>query len=479
MSSRNERPSEAILRGSISGALLRLAGPVVLANVLQTVYQLTDTFWVGRLGADAVAAVSFSFPVIFLLISVASGITIAGTILVAQYEGRGDRERVDYIAAQTYGLVGTAAVILSFVGYYITEPAMVLMGAEGDVFPLAVDYLQISFIGLIFVYGYFIFQALLRGVGDVRTPLVIVFGTVLLNFILDPLFILGFGPVPAYGVAGAAAATVATQGLAAVIGTWLLFSGRRSIRARVRDMWPDWPLARRIIALGFPASVEQSARAFGLTVMTILVASFGSDAVAAYGIGSRVFSFILIPALGLSMATSTVVAQNLGAGQLPRALKSTRIGTWIAFLTLTAAGLMTYLFARPIVTAFVPDEPVVIAEGARFLRIMAPTWGFIGVQIIIGGAFSGAGRTFVSMTLALMSLWVLQFPIAFILSQQTPLGLAGIWWAFPFSNVATAGLAVVWFMQRTSLRARTLELDMDEAVQERAMAEATLEQPME
>ena len=470
---RAPRPSDAILEGPIARSLLALAGPVVLANVLQTVYQLTDTFWVGRLGAVAVAAVSFSFPVIFLFISVGAGLTIAGTILVAQAEGRGDAREVDYVAAQTYALVLLISVVLSVAGYALAGPTLGLMGADAEVLPLAAEYLRLSFLGLPFVFGYFVFQALLRGVGDVQTPLYIVGGTVLLNFLLDPLFILGWGPVPQLGVAGAAAATIGTQGLAAAIGAWLLFTGRRPIRVRVRDLRPDLQLARRIARLGFPASVEQGMRALGLTVLVTLVAGFGSEAVAVYGVGTRIFSFVLIPALGLGLATSTVVGQNVGAGQRQRARETTTVGAKIAFWTLSAAGALAFAFARPLVAAFVPGEPAVIEQGAHFLRVMAPTWGFIGAQVVIGGGFSGAGRTYVSMMLAIASLWVLRFPIAWFLSSRTDLGVDGVWWSFPASYVGGAVLAVGWFLHVL----RQPVDDDDEGLEEAAVAEATVERP--
>ena len=168
------------------------------------------------------------------------------------------------------------------------------------------------------------FQALLRGVGDVKTPLYIVGGTVLLNFVLDPLFILGWGPVPQLGVAGAAAATMGTQGLAALIGAGLLLSGRRPIRVRWATSGRTSRSPRRIARLGFPASVDQAMRALGLTVLVTLVAGFGSESVAVYGVVTRIFSFVLIPALGLGIATSTVVGQNVGAGQRGRARHATR-----------------------------------------------------------------------------------------------------------------------------------------------------------
>jgi len=171
---------------------------------------------------------------------------------------------------------------------------MVLMGAEPAVLAGAVSYLQISFIGVIFLFAYFVFQSLMRGVGDVKTPMYIVFGTVLLNLVLDPLFIFGFGPIPAYGVSGAAIATIGTQGIAAIIGIMMLFSGRYGIHLKRNHLKPDFAIIKKMFKLGYPASIEQSARALNFTVMTLLVASFGTLAVASYGIGFRILSFIII-----------------------------------------------------------------------------------------------------------------------------------------------------------------------------------------
>ncbi len=437
------------MQGPILRGLLALAGPIVLANVFQTLYQLIDTFWVGRLGVNAVAAVSLSFPVLFLLISLGSGLSVAGTILVAQHEGRGEVQQVNHVAAQTLMLTFFVSIGISLLGWFTAAPTMRLMGAAPDVLPDAVAYLKISYAGMIFLFAYFVFQSLMRGVSDVKTPALIVFGTVLLNFVLDPLFILGWGPVPGFGVAGAAMATLGTQGLAAVIGIGVLFSGRYGIRLTWRRFRPDWPLANRMLRLGFPASVEQSTRALGLSVMTFLVAAFGSVTVAAYGIGIRIISFVIIPALGLSMATSTMVGQNMGAGRIDRAERVSWISAALGFGALSLAGLGFYLFARPVSAAFIPGEPDAIAQSARFIRITALTFGLIGVQQVLNGAFRGSGNTLISMVLAIVSLWVLRFPLAYALSERTTLGADGIWWAFPISNVAAAAITLIWFWRGT------------------------------
>ncbi len=470
------RPPQTLTEGPILRTLVRLAGPIVAANVLQTVYQLVDTFWVGRLGAAAVAAVSLSFPVIFLLISLGGGIGIAGTILVAQSAGRGDRPEVDRVAAQTMSLVVLIALALSALGYAAAGGVMRAMGAGPETLPLAVSYLRISFLGLVFVFAYFVFQSLMRGVGDVRTPMFIVAGTVLLNFLLDPLFILGWGPVPAMGVAGAALATVFTQGLATAVGVAMLASGRYGVSLRGQRLVPEPALVRRLVRLGLPASVEQSTRALGMAMMAFLVAGFGRDVVAAYGIGTRILGFVIIPGLGLSMAASTMVGQNVGAGRLDRALRVARVGTALGFVALSAAGVAIFALARPLTAAFIPGAPAVVEMGADFLRIMALTFGFIGVQLVLNGVFRGAGNTVVAMVLAIVSLWVLRFPLAYALAERSPLGPRGIWWAFALSNVAAGVIAVGWFLRGSWKRRVPGE---EEHLQELVVAEAMVEEGVE
>ena len=301
----------ALLEGPIFRSLLQLTIPIVLATILQSAYQLTDAFWVGRLGGYAVAAVTVSFPLMFLMIALGAGMAIAGSTLIAQYFGARNGPMVNHVAAQTLLMVALASVVFGTIGYSMAPAVLNAMGVEPEVLPAATQFMRVSFVGLVFVFGFAMIQAVLRGVGEVRLPLYIVFGTVLLNFVLDPLLIFGIGPIPATGVAGAALATIGTQSLAAVAGLALLLSGRYGIHLALHHFRPDLPFFKRAFLLGFPASVEQTARALGLTAMTFLVARFGTVTMAAYGIGFNVLSFVIIPAMGLSMATSTLVGQNI------------------------------------------------------------------------------------------------------------------------------------------------------------------------
>src|SRR4051812_13836760 len=228
-----------LLEGPIVKSLLALAIPIALANILQAAYQLIDAYWVGRLGGSAVAAVSVTTPVMFLTIGLGAGLALAGSTLIAQYFGARNQEMVDHVAAQTLLMIVFVSVVLSVFGYLFAPTLLRLMGVGPDVFPGAVGFMRVSFAGLVFNFFFFMFQSIMRGIGEAKLPVFIVLGTVILNFILDPPLIFGWGPIPAFGVMGAAMATFCTQSLAALVGLGVLLGGRYSVHLAWRDFVPD------------------------------------------------------------------------------------------------------------------------------------------------------------------------------------------------------------------------------------------------
>jgi putative MATE family efflux protein len=435
------------LEGPIGTALIRLAIPITLGNLLQTGYQLTDAFWVGRLGAAAVAAVSISFPVNFLVIALGAGFGIAGATLSAQYMGAGRQDMVNHVAAQTMMMVTVTSAVLGAAGFALAPHLLELLGVAPDVYVGALGFMRVSFVGFIFVFAYGMFQALMRGVGETRTPLMIVFGTVVLNFLLDPLFIFGLGPLPPQGVMGAALATLATQGLAALLGIAIFLRGRHGIQLSWRGFRPDPVYIKRAFFLGLPGSIELSTRGLGPMLLSFLVAGFGTVTLAGYGIGSNILQFVTIPAWGMSQAVSTLVSQNMGAGNLQRAARVAWLGSGASFVILSIVGLIAYVFAPALVAFFVPPSPEVIAEGAQFIRIMCLAWGGIGVQLCVVSAFRASGNMLAAMMIALVSQFVLQFPLAYILSKHTSLQASGLWWSFPITTIMVAIVSVCWFAQ--------------------------------
>ncbi|MBB4636074.1 MATE family efflux transporter [Longimicrobium terrae] len=461
--------SRNLLEGPILGSLLTLAIPIAAANILQAAYQLNDAFWVGRLGGAAVAAVSVTTPVVFLTIAVGAGLAIAGSTLIAQYYGARNQEMVNHIAAQTLLMVVIVSAVLGTAGYIAAPSLLKLMGVAPEVYVGALGFMRMSFIGLVFNFFFFMFQSIMRGVGEARFPVLIVLGTVILNFALNPLFIFGWGPVPAMGVMGAAVATVGTQSLAAVIALIVLLRGRHGVHLAWRDFRPDLAYIKRAFFLGLPASVEQSARALGLTVLTFLITSFGTLTVAAYGVGSTILQVVMIPAMGLSMAVSTLVGQNIGAGNIERAAQIGRLGAWLGFGILTAFGVIVFALAPQLVGFFVPGDQDVIAAGTVFLRTIALSWGFLGAQLCMTGVLRASGNMVMTMMLTLMSQWVLQFPLSYVLSKHTAMGSRGIWWAFPITYTITVLVTLAVYARGDWKRKRLAE--PEEELTERVTAD--------
>lgn len=471
------QPQEDLIQGPLFPAIVKLAIPLVLANLMQTAYNIVDTYWVGRLGKEAIAAISLSFPVIFLIISFGAGLTIAGTVMIAQFTGMHDQENVDLTAGQTIILLVNVSLIITVVGLLSSGPLLNLMGAEPGVAEQATIYLNILFGGSIFIFMFFVFQSILRGWGDTKTPMWVMLGSVIANMILDPFFIMGIGPFPELGIAGAAWATLISRGISAIVGMWILFSGQKALHVRLYHLKPHWDMQWQLIKLGVPASIEQSIRALGITVLVFIVTSLGTTVVAAYGIGARMFSFVIIPAMALSMATSTALGQNFGAGNLDRAEKAAWIGAGTGFIALTIIGILFYIFATPISALFIKGSPEVVRMSSTFLKIMSLTFGFLGLQIILNGGFRGAGRTTTAMVMAFISFWVLRIPLAFLFSKVFDWGANGIWWAFPISIIISSLVTTGWFMrgnwkiERPDATRRLQERIINETVAEEGVAD--------
>jgi putative MATE family efflux protein len=443
----NEKRHELYTRGPILRALFILAVPIIIGNFLQTAYQITDIFWVGSLGKEAVAAVSICFPIIFLIMTFSGGIGLAGGVLVSQYKGRQEHKKVDFISGQTLFLAFVISLFSSILGYIFAPQIMGIFGTEEIVFYNALSYIRVSFLGMVFVFGYMVYQSLSRAVGETKAPVFIIFATVLLNFFLDPLFIYGWKFFPAMGVAGAATATLITQMIALIVGMVILLRGKTGIHLKLEYFKPNFEQIKKIMFLGVPISLEQSSRAVGFILINLIVASFGTIALASYGIGSQMISLIIIPALSIAIANSTLVGHNIGAGKIKRAEQVVKISVAFGFVLLTAVGILFFIFANNIVSIFINSKDIeVIKEGALFLRIVSLSFGFIAVQMSILGSLRGAGNVKSTFFIA-SSTVAFQVVSAFLISKYFLKNQIGVWYAFPLSNIFGALLAYFVFFR--------------------------------
>jgi putative MATE family efflux protein len=461
--------------GDIGKPLFYLSLPIVVTNLLQTAYNLADTYWLGRYSTEALAAISFAFPMVFLLISLGMGITVAGSILVAQHTGADEERQGQYAASQTVTFAVVAALVLGGVGYVAVEDFLALLGASPDVLPLATAYMEVVSAGLVFMFGFFVFTALMRGYGDTITPMLVMLGTVVLNILIDPFLIFGFEANPLFGmlgargleaalfdltgyagsgVAGAAYATIFSRGLAFAVGLVIMLRGTRGVQINVRDMAPDLGYARRILRLGVPASIEGTGRSLSVNLMLVIVGLFPTVVVAGYGIGVRVFSVIFLPAIAVARGVETMTGQNIGAGKPDRAKSAADLAAKVMLLVLGGVGVVVWVAAGPISAVFT-DDPAVVDVSRQFLRYVAPSFGFIGVMRAYTGSFRGASKTMVAAAISILMLGFIRLPLAYV-GVRPPaflgvdsLGSDGIWLAFLVSNVLGALIAFAWYRRGT------------------------------
>ena len=435
------RPND-LTTGPITGSLLKLAWPVMLSNLFQTLYNFVDRLWLGQEPSGVgIAAVQISFPLVFLTISVASGITVAGMALIAQYTGANREEDANLAAGQVFVFSAALAVLLAVAGYFAAGPIMSLMGADPELTTAATTYLQIIFMGAPLIFTTFLFAALLTGIGDTVTPMILMGISVGANILLDPFFIFGWGPFPEWGVMGAAVATVLARGMVALAGFYLLFSGRLGIHIRVSHLKPRWAIIRQIASIGSMASIGQTGTALGFTILNGALARLGTAVISAFGIGTAFISIALMPAMGLGQATATMVGQNLGASKPERARRVAWDGMLISTVILVAAAALVIPFRAHLIRFFMSD-PEVVRIGVRMLLLVGFAFPFMGIIQVMTGVYQGSGHTAYSMFFGLFRLWGLRIPLIYLLAYALGQEADGVWWAMFWSNL---GAAVVSF----------------------------------
>jgi len=464
MSNNKEDKFSYITKGPIFSSLLKLSLPIMVSQLMQTLYNLADTLWVGRVGADAVAAISISFPILFLMIAIAAGLTIAGTAIIAQYKGAGNMEDINRVLGQLVTYIGTIAFIIMIIGLLFSKQMITLMGAEPGIVNDAAGYLKIIFAGMPFMFGFFIFSSILRGIGDTVTPAIMMFISVILNIILDPLLIFGIGPFPELGVQGAAVATIFSRALVTIYAVYLIIRGIRGLKLSFSNMVPDFEIIKMITRIGIPSSVEQSMIALGQLFMTGLVTGFGTMTLAAYGIVNRIVSLPIILAFGVSAAATTMVGQNIGAGEKERAEKTAVISITSIFVSLTVFGAIILIKPEFVISIF-NNAPEVLEHGSNYLAIVTLTFGFIGAMNVVNGVFKGAGRTVPPMIISTASQWIFRVFLGYLFAHIFNWHQFGLWWAIAIANIAGAVIGIIW-LKVSNWSTKIIEDDKSKIIKE-------------
>lgn len=440
---------DLILNGNMMQAILSIAIPVVINSFLQTMYNLTDTFWLGKLGTYELAAINLVTPLQNIVVNFGSGITVAGSVLIARNIGAKQDEQARAMANQIFACAMIFAVVCAGMIAVFTPGIVTWLGADGNTWKYACTYMQIVILDMPFLYTVNIFASIHQAQGDTVSPMFLNLGGICLNMVLDPLFMI----VLSGGVAGAALATVMAKAVPAVIAFVLLNRKNQLVNLDLRHLRFEKEKLKSIVTIGLPTAIGGSTMQFGFLLMSRNVFKYGTEAMAAYGIGNKVNGLISLPSNGIGSAVATIVGQNVGAQQMDRAEKGYKLSMKISVIFLLAGGMI--LSRAPISTAIVSifsDDPSVIGMAADFLSIMA-FWCFTnGVYNSTTGLFQGTGHTEVTMAVDVTRLWVFRFATLYICEHWLQMGVRSVWYSVVISNGISAG--ILYILYRTRLWSR-------------------------
>jgi putative MATE family efflux protein len=432
--------------GSIPRHLLSFSIPMLAGNMLQSGYSIINMIWVGNIvGENGLGATAVSFPIMFILIGLAAGATMATSVLVAQYYGAKNFDRLKRVVDNSVSICVLLSLVLTTGGIIFSDFLLRLMDTPAPIFPMASTYLKISLGGMILLYLMFVITSILRGIGDTVTPLLFMGMAVTMNAILDPFLIIGIGPFPRMGLNGAAWASVLSQAFGLTLGLIYLNRKNHLIAIGFRKLTFDKQITWLIFKIGFPSMIQQSLVSIGQAFVTTYVNFFGPAAIAAFGAAGRIDMVATMPAIAIGMAATALTGQNLGAKK-PERVKE--IFKWALLMGTIISGFVSVLaisFPRLILSMFIHHEPV-LDIGVDYLRIVGPFYFLFALMFVSNGIVNGAGQTLVTMTFSLLSLWAVRVPLAAFLSQHTSLGMRGIWIAMSAGFVVTAGVSYLYYL---------------------------------
>ncbi|PYZ92377.1 MATE family efflux transporter [Salipaludibacillus keqinensis] len=423
--------------GSIMKKMVLFSSPIFLTNILQTSYQVIDSIWVGNLlGANALGALAISSTVVFTILSFIIGINTAALTVLSQHKGAKDDEGLKKSLNGFVVVLGSLTIILGLIGFFVSGQILQWMGTPDEILPLATLYLRINFVGILFLFGYNFIATVLRALGDSKTPIRFVLLAVILNTVLDPIFISVFD----WGIAGAAYATIVSQGTAFLYG--LIYSVYKAGVPFSIPFMPAMKQLKRIFKLGLPSGLSMMVISGGVLAIMTVVTSFGEEVVAGFGAAQRLDSLIMLPALTLGSAINSMAGQNIGAEKWDRVGEISKNGLiLIATVSLTMSALV-FFNAERAVSLFVQDQDTV-AFGTMYVQTVAFFYPFLGVNFVLNGVVRAAGAMFQVFVLNVLSFWVLRFPLTYLFSLW--LGERGIGVGMAVSLVLSSVLAVGYY----------------------------------
>lgn len=433
---------KAYTEGSVMRSILRMGLPSMLGFGLGNVYELINAFWLSRLGPEPVAAITILGPLLWVVHTANTAVGAGSVAIISRRYGEKDAFQTEMAIKEAVALKWIAALFFGILGYLTAPFFLRILGAKGEVYDMGLIFGRIIFLGQGFNFATYTIFTALRGVSNPKKAMILMFGLSGLNMILDPIFIFGWGPLPAMGVAGAAYATVISYAIAFIVGMILFYTGGANVKLHFRTgrirLQPMWVMLK----IGLPAAVGQMSFSLSRLIIMPMIAMFGTGVVASYGVGQRVSNLGITLLVGIGLGLSALIGHNLGAKQHERtrqiAYKAIMLGTGI----MTAIGIVTFIFARPIMHVFFADDEI-IGYGVILLKIFALHFPFLGLYLMMENVYTGVGDNKPPMVFNSIYAWIMEIPAIYFTTQVLHFDQAAVWWSI---TLATIAITIVYFI---------------------------------
>jgi putative MATE family efflux protein len=435
----DRKPRKNLLDAPVGRTILELAWPMVFGMAAVILFNVVDTFYVGRLGATELAAMSFTFPVVFLVMSIAMGMGVGVTSVISRVIGEGDFQTVRRITTDGLILANAIVVVVAVGGLFTIEPLFGALGASPDLVVLIRQYMIPWYLGIGFIVIPMVGNSAIRATGDTRTPALIMMIAGGVNIVLDPLLIFGPGPFPRLELQGAAIATLLSYSITFVAAVWILDRREHMLtfaRPRVAEVLDSW---RRILYVAIPAGFTSSLLPIANGIFTRMVSHFGAEAVAAYGVATRIEALSLIGTHALFAAVAPFVGQNYGARRIGRVGAALGFSVKASLVYGAVLAVVLAAFARPL-SALFSAEPAIVATSAHYLWIVPVSYGLLGDLYIVNAMFHAVNQPYKSAFIIVLRLFVFGVPLAYFLSLA--LGVNGIFAGLAIGNVIVGVIAL-------------------------------------
>jgi putative MATE family efflux protein len=415
--------------------------------VLQSVNGSINAVWVGKfLGTAALTATNNANIVMFLLLGAVFGITMSSTILIAQYVGGRKPLEAKRVVGTSATFFMLLAVLFAVLGTLFSPHVLSWMGTPHDALPLAVAYMRVMFIALPASYGFFFINAALRGAGDSKTPFYYLVLSVVLDIVLNPVFIFGVGPIPALGIAGSATATLVAQVISLVALVRHVYRRKNPLalhKGEFHLLKIDWAIVRTLVTKGIPIGLQMIVLSSSMVLFMRIVNRFGSDTAAAFAASMQLWNYVQMPALALGAAVSSMAAQNIGAGLWDRVGQTARYGVLFNFALTGVPVLLIYLASRHAIGVFLPAGSVSVGIAEHINYIVLWSFPLFGISMVLSGVVRAAGAVIAPLLVLAIALLGVRAPMAYLTVDRW--GADAVWWSFSISAIVAAALTVAYY----------------------------------